>query len=330
MQATGVNVLGAPLAAGSLQAKVSASTSALHALLPNGTLIKAAAAAGGASTAEPEALTILHPDGTVSQQQQQDLTLAGVAGDLKQRVAGWLRTSPHGEQSWAVDVEALQHLRASLAQAAAEATTAAATAAEAAAAAAAEAVTGKKGSKGSKKDLHKQASSKPPSAKHSAQQQQQQQQQQPQHEQATAAAAAAGTGSPDPGATPRGGEAQHTQQAAAAAAEAALQDLEQQPPQSMGSIRAVRLTDADTQAVVTTREDHLLLVDYPDGSRLLQVCLIACDESVADAGRLLTVKQSVVQARTAATCLLSCGRATRCASRQSRHVPEYCTPYICA
>lgn len=267
MQSTEVNVLGAPLAAGNLQAKVSASTSALHALLPNGTLIKVAAASGAStSAAEPEALTILHSDGTMSQQQQQDLTLAGVAGDLKQRVAGWLRTSPHGEQSWAVDVEALQHLRASLAQAAKEAAAAAATAAEAAAAAAAaEAPTGKKGSKGSKKDLHKQASSKAPSAKHSSQQQQQQQ---PQHEQA----AAAPLGSPDPGATPRGGEVQHAQEAAAAAAEAALQDLEQQPPQSMGSIRAVQLTDADTRAVVTTREDQLLLVDYPDGSRLLQVC----------------------------------------------------------
>lgn len=270
MQATAVGVLGAPLAAGTLQGQVPASTSAWHAVLPNGTLIKgaaaaahdAAAAADGANTrcAGREAATILHPDGTVSQQQQQDLTLAGVAGDMKQQVAGWLRTTPQGEKVWVVDTVALQNLRSSLATAAEEAAAAAAAAAEAAAAAAAAESTGKKGGKGSKsKALDKQASSKTPSAKHKEQQQQAQEQ--------TAAAAA---GAAEQGGTPRVSEVEHPQ-SAAAVAEAALLDFEQQPPQSMGNIRAVRLTDADTGAVVTTREDYLLIVDYPDGSRLLQV-----------------------------------------------------------
>jgi hypothetical protein len=42
-------------------------------------------------------------------------------------------------------------------------------------------------------------------------------------------------------------------------------------PVSKGCIRAAELTDPDTRAVVVTREDRLLIVDYLDGSRLLQV-----------------------------------------------------------
>jgi hypothetical protein len=270
-----VDVLGALLATGTLQAQVPASTSAWHAVLPNGTLIKAAAPDRAATPAGSSyTTTILHPDGSCSQQQQQELTLAGVGVSMKQRVAGWLRTSPDGEQVWALDTVALQNLRTDLAKTAEEAAAAgAAAAAEAAAAAAAAESTGKKGSKGTKKSqLDKQASSKIPNAKQRANEQPQQQPEQAVS--AAAAAAAAVTGSAEPGSTPGLADAGHV--AAAAAAEAVLLDLERQPPQSMGSIRAVRLTDADTGAVVTTREDHLLIVDYPDGSKLLQVGHMSC------------------------------------------------------
>lgn len=273
VHATGVDVLGAPLAAGKLQGLVSGSASAWHAVLPCGTLVKAAAppphgAAAAAPTgqhgskASQGTVTILHPDGTVSQQQQQDLVLASVAGDMRQQVPGWLRTGPAGEQTWVVDAEALQDLRAGLAKAAEEAAAAAAAAAatEAAAAAVAAESTGKKGSKGSKKALDKSASSKKP-----------QQQQKEQGEQAGAATTAAAATAAEAGNAAVAGDGEHMQEAMDVA-DAALQDLEQQPPQSMGSIRAVQLTDADTRAVVTTREDHLLIVNYPDGSRLLQVC----------------------------------------------------------
>jgi hypothetical protein len=271
-----VDVLGALSAAGTLQAQVPASTLAWHAVLPNGTLIKAAAPDRAATTAGSSyTTTILHPDGSCSQQQQQELTLAGVGVSMKQRVAGWLRTSPDGEQVWALDTVALQNLRTDLAKTAEEAAAAgAAAAAEAAAAAAAAESTGKKGSKGTKKSqLDKQASSKIPNAKQRANEQPQQQPGQAVSA-AAAAAAAAVTGSAEPGSTPRLADTGHV--AAAAAAEAVLLDLERQPPQSMGSIRAVRLTDADTGAVVTTREDHLLIVDYPDGSKLLQVGHMSC------------------------------------------------------
>jgi hypothetical protein len=238
-------------------------------VLPNGTLIKAAAPDKAAAASSKCTTTILHPDGTCSQQQQQELTLASVGVEMKQRVAGWLRTSPDGEQVWAVDAVALHNLRADLAKTAEQAAAAAAAAAaEAAAAAVAAESTGKKGSKGAKKSqLDKQASSKAPSSKQRLTEQPQQQPEQAVS--AAGAAAAAAGGSAEPGSTPRVADAEHVP--AAAAAEAALLDLEQQPPQIMGTIRAVRLTDADTGAVVTTREDHLLIVDYPDGSKLLQV-----------------------------------------------------------
>jgi len=190
-----------------------------------------------------------------------ELPLAGAA-DGVQQVAGWLRTTPQGEQTWVTDPAALQDLREGLAKAAQEAAAAAAAAAAEAAAAAAAAAetTGKKGSKGDKKGLGKQGSSKTGK-------------QQPldQAPSASATAGAAGevgaSGTAPESDTPR----------VALAVDAALQQLEQRPPQSMGSIKAVQLTDADTRAVVTTREDHLLIVDYLDGSRLLQVRL--CKDS---------------------------------------------------
>jgi hypothetical protein len=279
MQATGVDVLGAPLAARKLQAAVAASASRWHAVLPDGTLIKASPNADSAAAAAAHsaagstgqcvtaggascrATTVLHTDGSISQHHALELPLAGVDGELRQEVAGWLRTGPDGEQTWVVDTVALQDLRANLAKAAEEAAVAAAAmAAEAAAAAAAAETTGKKGGKGDKKGLGKTVSSK-----QAAKQQQQQQQQQQDPAGPAAEAGAGGGGNSSSTAT----ESVHAQ--AAAAAEAALHELEHQPPQCMGSIRAVQLTDADTQAVVTTREDHLLIVDYPDGSRLLQV-----------------------------------------------------------
>lgn len=274
MEATAVNILGAPLSAGRLEAQVAASTSAWHGLLPDGTLLKAAAPAGAApantgstcsSTAtavsrmQPvRARTILHPNGALSQQRHMELPLPGAA-DGVQQVAGWLRTTPQGEQTWVTDPAALQDLREGLAKAAQEAAAAAAAAAAEAAAAAAAAAetTGKKGSKGDKKGLGKQGSSKTGK-------------QQPLDQAASASATAGaagevgGSGTAPESDTPR----------VALAVDAALQELEQRPPQNMGSIKAVQLTDADTRAVVTTREDHLLIVDYPDGSRLLQVGLV--------------------------------------------------------
>lgn len=276
VQATGVDVLGAPLAAGKLQAAVAASASQWHAVLPDGTLIKASAdaAAGaisaarsatgptgqcltaGAAASGCRATSVLHTDGSVSQHHKLELPLVGVDGELRQEVDGWLRTGPDGEQTWVVDTVALQDLWANLAKAAEEAAVAAAAmAAEAAEAAAAAETTGKKGSK-DKKGLGKTVSSK-----QAAKQQQQQQQQDPAGPAAEAAAGSSGNST--------AADSVHVQ--AAAAAEAALHELEHQAPQFMGSIRAVQLTDADTRAVVTTREDHLLIVDYPDGSRLLQV-----------------------------------------------------------
>lgn len=282
IDASAVDVLGASLAAGSLTAQVAASASAWHAVLPDGTLIKAAAVprAGGSvapcaqhtswSSAERDAdkarqpqglATVLHPDGQVSQQHHLELPLQigmAAADPTRHEVAGWLRKTPQGEQTWVVDAAALQGLKHSLNRAAQEAAEAvAAAAAEAAAAAAAAEPPSKKGTKGDKKALGKQGSSHPGK------------QAQEQAPPATPAGpvAADGACSMGLGSSSSGGEQLHT----AAAIDAALQGLEQQPPQTMGSIRAVQLTDADTGAVVTTREDHLLIVDYPDGSRLLQV-----------------------------------------------------------
>lgn len=139
------------MSAGRLEAQVAASTSAWHGLLPDGTLLKAAAPAGAApantgstcsSTAtavsrmQPvRARTILHPNGALSQQRHMELPLPGAA-DGVQQVAGWLRTTPQGEQTWVTDPAALQDLREGLAKAAQEAAAAAAAAAAEAAAAA--------------------------------------------------------------------------------------------------------------------------------------------------------------------------------------------------
>jgi hypothetical protein len=271
LQSSGVSVLGAPLAAGQLDTQLMVGPFAWHAVLADGTLVKAAAAAAAAAThsaadsgvlqqcGSSSRLAILHPDGSTSAQhalqvQPQGTAIPPVAVD------GWLLTTPQGEQSWTADAAALERLEADLvaAEEAAIAAAAAAEAAAAAAAVAAESPTGKKGSKGEKDrakaiSKHGGISTKRPEQPGGT---------------ADAEAASAAEGAAQAG-------TQLDEQAIAAIRDA-LAELLQQQPVSQGRIRAACLTDPDTRAVVTTREDHLLLIEYADGSKLLQVraCLI--------------------------------------------------------
>jgi hypothetical protein len=224
-------------------------------------------------------VTILHPDGSTSQRHELPLALpAEVAARAPcLRVPGWLLTSPQGDRSWTADAAAVERLQADLAaaeEAALVAAAAAEVAAAAAAAAAAETPT-RKGPKDRSKAISKQggASSKRPEL----------------HSAAAAGADAASSAADAAAGDGSSSTAPPLDAAGVAAVRGALQQLQEAQPVCQGSIRAVQLTDPDTQAVVTTREDHLLLVSYTDASRLVQVracCLHAC--TCTSAGHRLT------------------------------------------
>jgi len=198
-------------------------------------------------------ISILHPDGSMSRQQQGAVILG--AGNVV-KAAGWRRISSTGSQTWALDGSALQRMQdaaataskqaEAAAAAAAEAAAAAAAAAEAAAAAAAAEASSKKGKAGQK-----------PAAKASAA--------------ATAAPGDSKTSADVAAAAPApnaaGAADTSVLMVKAAQLQEVVQHLQALAPEELGHIRAAQLTDPDTQALVVTREDHLLAVNYPDGSR---------------------------------------------------------------
>lgn len=263
MHVSGVDVLGAPIAAGSLDPALLDGPFAWHALLPDGTLVKASltaasttklgktattAAALGDDSVKDLMVSLLHPDGSMSSQQ---LGIVDVPDGESMPIPGWLRTSLNGHKTWVVDSTALGELKAAATKAAAEAAAAAQAAAAAAAAeaAAAEAAAANKKVKGGdKKALEKQKSAAPPAA--------------------TAVSNGVDAAAVSQGATTASGSSCLT---GTAAIEAKVQYLEQLEPQPRGSIRTAVLTDPDTRAVVVNREDHLMMINYVGGSRLLQV-----------------------------------------------------------
>lgn len=259
-----MNVLGAPLASGHLDGQLPDGPFAWHTLLPDGTLMKADASGGppAKQSAAPvgideiltcstaAGITILHPDGSTSRQQQEHVVLADGSAVT---AAGWLHSSTGGQLTWTIDQVALERLKSAAALAAAEASAAAEAAAAAAAAAeeaaAAEAAS-KKGGKGDKaRALDKQRSG---AKSHGS----------------AAFGSAAGDGAVVAGA---GSPSSITSTSTHESLQSVLQQLELLEPISKGHIRAACLTDPDTRAVVSTREDHVMVVSYTDGSKLLQV-----------------------------------------------------------
>lgn len=241
VHSAGVEVPGAPVAAGQLDAGLVDGPFAWHALLPGGTLIKAEVSAESAAQTTVDGLrTIMHPDGSMSKQQQGAVELPDGSSLT---AAGWLHTDLEGNMTWVLDAGALEDLEKAAVKAAADAAAAAEAAAATAAAeaAAAEAAAAKKvGAKGGdKRALDKQKSASPAAIAAGSD--------------GVSAAAAAGSAA-DP-----------------AAMHGMLDKLATMEPQEKGSIRAAKLTDPDTQAVVVTREDHLMVVNYAGGNRLLQV-----------------------------------------------------------
>lgn len=252
LHSSGVDVLGAPIAAGSLAPNLLDGPFAWRALLPDGTLIKSAVTAGSAARPDTSpvaaqgdgVISIMHPDGSMSRQQPGAVELTDGTSIT---AAGWLHTSVDGHQSWQLDAGGVEDLKATAAKAAADAATAAEAAANAAAAEAAAAelaAASKKGGKSAdKRALDKQKTIPAPSTGADAA-----------ACGANGAALATGAGA-DPAAL-------HTM----------LESLQDQEPQERASIiRTAKLTDPDTQAVVVTREDHLMVVNYVGGNRLLQV-----------------------------------------------------------
>lgn len=101
--ATGVDVHGAPVAGGYLDGQLPAvlQSAAWHAILPDGTLIKAASASRGMA-GDGRSLTLLHVDGWMSQRVE-----AG-AGQLP----GWIFTGATGACAWLTTQEKRQECMA--------------------------------------------------------------------------------------------------------------------------------------------------------------------------------------------------------------------------
>ena len=259
----GCAVLGAEVARGDLQQLLPEGPFHWHALLPDGTLVRSAAVADPRQELQ---LLITSPGGQISRYQARE-----VAG---QKVPGWVRTGTDGQREWVADEEALGALRAVAkaaaevkAREAAEAAAQAAAAAEAAAAAAA-AEAGKKGGKGAKGALAK-SGSKERAASGSGVR--------PVSGAGTAGKDVAAAGSGEGGMAmvlEEGGE--DGSAAAEAGGEAAgVLGVEGALVMPEDPLRVAQLQDPDTEAVVYTREDLLMLVAYADGSTLLQVSISA-------------------------------------------------------